>query len=207
MTAFFSRSVCLALGSCLLACTQPSESTRDVIPVVPWPLDPAQAIEDPTPPVRSGPPRGFMLFWNDTPYIDGDFVLVIHPTQIFLRSMHNNPNPNHVYWLAALSEEQYENLSSFLRSYEGTMLSKTLLQYPGYQLYDLADPKTCQMRPDRELTDRDELAWQQECRDSVNENLHRLLRELNRAIAKASSRLPESASASFDRERVRINGY
>ena len=47
-----------------------------------------------------------MITWNDTPGIDGHFMLVVHAKQLFLRSGHNNPNPNYVYWVEQLSERQ-----------------------------------------------------------------------------------------------------
>ena len=38
------------------------------------------------------------ISWSSA-YIDGIFSFVITPRQMYLRSHHNNPNPNYLYWL------------------------------------------------------------------------------------------------------------
>jgi hypothetical protein len=48
--------------------------------------------------------------------IDGGYSLEINPKQIYLRSNHDNPNPNHLYWLDSISNEQYQIIKSYLNS-------------------------------------------------------------------------------------------
>ena len=80
-------------------------------------------------------PKRYMIAWNDTPGIDGDFMLVVHPTQLFLRSGHNNPNPNYVYWVEQLSEDQYTKLVRFLEAYKGQLFRRDRWsRWPGYSV-------------------------------------------------------------------------
>jgi hypothetical protein len=53
------------------------------------------------------------VYWQSQ-MIDGEYELVITPKQIYLRSNHENPNPNYLYWLADLKKEQYEIIKSRL---------------------------------------------------------------------------------------------
>ena len=43
----------------------------------------------------------------DAPEIDGDYQLVITPEQIYVRSSHDNPNPNKIYFAININPGQY----------------------------------------------------------------------------------------------------
>jgi hypothetical protein len=47
-------------------------------------------------------------------YIDGRYDLVITPKQIYLRSEHENPNPNFLYWITNINREQFELIKNYL---------------------------------------------------------------------------------------------
>jgi hypothetical protein len=47
-------------------------------------------------------------------YVDGRYILVITPRQIYLRSSHDNPNPNYLYWLTTTSDKQFELIKQYL---------------------------------------------------------------------------------------------
>src|SRR5262245_32207049 len=55
-------------------------------------------VPEPCPREQSTTAAQFMIFWYDGPAIDGAFILAIRPSQIILQSMHDNPNPDFVYW-------------------------------------------------------------------------------------------------------------
>lgn len=57
-------------------------------------------------------------------FIDGHYTLVITPRQIYLRSGHDNPNPNFLYWLASISENQYLSIKDYLNESESTFIHK-----------------------------------------------------------------------------------
>jgi len=49
-------------------------------------------------------------------YIDGRYVLVITPRQIYFKSGHDNPNPNHLYWLTRITVTQFVLIRNFLEA-------------------------------------------------------------------------------------------
>lgn len=127
-------------------------------------------------------PKRYMITWNDTPGIDGDFMLVVHPKQLFLRSGHNNPNPNYVYWVEQLSQSQYTKLVKFLDAYKGQLLRRNRWdRWPGYTLFTLKNPHISPQPPDP-MTPDSEGFWKSRSHAAVNSNLRRILRELNRGL-------------------------
>ena len=59
-------------------------------------------------------------------------MLVVHPKQLFLRSGHNNPNPNCLR-VEQLSERQSAGLVKFLDAYKGQVFRRNGWdQWPGY---------------------------------------------------------------------------
>jgi hypothetical protein len=55
------------------------------------------------------------ISWSSI-YIDGRYNLVITPRQMYLKSGHDNPNPNHLYWLTAISDTQFYLIKNFLET-------------------------------------------------------------------------------------------
>lgn len=153
------------------------------VPLVPPILKAGVTIPDPCPHTASMEPKRYMIAWNDTPGIDGDFMLVVHPTQLFLRSGHNNPNPNYVYWVEQLSEDQYTKLVRFLEAYKGQLFRRDRWsRWPGYTLFRLKNSQISPQRPDR-MTPDGEASWKSRSDAAVNSNLRRILRELNRGLS------------------------
>ena len=57
-------------------------------------------------------------------YIDGHYTLVITPKQIYLKSGHDNPNPNFLYWLTDISQNQFLSIKDYLNESESTFIHK-----------------------------------------------------------------------------------
>lgn len=49
-------------------------------------------------------------------YIDGRYHLVITPKQIYLRSGHDNPNPNYLYWMTNINGNQFCLIKAYFNS-------------------------------------------------------------------------------------------
>ena len=68
-------------------------------------------------------------------YVDGRYILVITPRQIYLRSSHDNPNPNYLYWLTSISDKQFELIKNYLEIQKNNLIhnytseSSTCLSY------------------------------------------------------------------------------
>ena len=152
------------------------------VPLVPSVLKSGVTIPEPCPPTASTEPKRYMIAWSDGPAIDGDFVLVVHPRQLFLRSTHNNPNPNYLYWVEPLSEGQYTQLVTFLDAYREAAFRRELERWPGYTLFRLRTPRSSPQRAEK-MTRENQAAWERRSAAAVNANLRRILRELNRGLA------------------------
>jgi hypothetical protein len=156
---------------------------RGSVPLVPAILKAGVTIPEPCPHTASMEPKRYMISWNDTPGIDGDFMLVVHPKQLFLRSGHNNPNPNYVYWVQQLSDAQYPELVKFLDAYKGQQFRRDRWsRWSGYTLFMLRNPRISPQPPDR-MTPEGEASWRSRSEAAVNANLRRILRELNRGLS------------------------
>ena len=108
-------------------------------------------------------------------------MLVVHPKQLFLRSGHNNPNPNYVYWVEQLSEDLYVKLVKFLDAYKGQVFRRDRWVIAGYTLFVLRSPQISPQPRDR-MTPAGESSWRLRSNAAVNSNLRRILRELNRGL-------------------------
>jgi hypothetical protein len=159
----------------------PDEQPCSVL-LVPSILQSGVVIPEPCPPTASMEPKRYMIAWNDTPATDGEFALVVHPKQLFLRSRHNNPNPNYVYWVEQLSEGQYTQLVKFLDAYrEGVFRRES--GWPGYTEFGLRTPHISPERAEG-MTGERGAAWERKSAAAVNSNLRRILRELNRGLSR-----------------------
>jgi hypothetical protein len=62
------------------------------------------------------------ISWSSN-YIDGRYILTITPKQIYLKSSHNNPNPNYLYWLTSITDQHYELIKSHLELQGSNIIS------------------------------------------------------------------------------------
>jgi hypothetical protein len=66
------------------------------------------------PPAGEKPPlQPILLSWTSG-FIDGHFTLTVTPEQVYLMSGHDNPNPNHLYWLKPFSKAGFDALQAWL---------------------------------------------------------------------------------------------
>jgi hypothetical protein len=129
-----------------------------------------------------------VIWWNDTAGIDGDFNLVVHPTQVFLVSSHNNPNPNFVYWVCGIDKDQYTALVARLE--QGApkgLAAETQLQMPGYTLFRLRAPVESPWMKANNPTPEQWRAWELRSDSAVNKNLSRIVATLNRELGEANA--------------------
>lgn len=77
---------------------------------------------------------GYEIRWPSL-YVDGSLILTITKRQIYLRSGHNNPNPNYLYWFVNISEEQYRIIESKINA-DKNLFEQNPSEYTLYkQLY------------------------------------------------------------------------
>jgi hypothetical protein len=66
---------------------------------------------------------GIEIHWNSN-FIDGRYYLILNEKQIYLKSGHENPNPNFLYWLDSLTVNQFEIISKYLLSQDNIGIKK-----------------------------------------------------------------------------------
>lgn len=79
---------------------------------------------------------GYEIWWPSF-YNDGSLVLTITKRQIYLRSGHNNPNPNHLYWFVNITDKQYKIVDAKIKA-DKNLFTPEPSEYSFYrQLYYL----------------------------------------------------------------------
>jgi hypothetical protein len=171
-----------------------SDDSIATLPILPEHMFARKGVLDPCPHIESSMPKRYMIFWNDFPAIDGGFVLVIHPKQVFLRSTHDNPNYDKIYWLSALSVLQYDALIVFLDQYNGKVFSdKEVWNWGGYKVLQLANANQSPY-----ATGDDWDAWYSKVNRVIKENMSRILSELNHGLPVSVKNLNLTYSISIE---------
>jgi hypothetical protein len=125
------------------------------------------------------------IYWQDTPATDGAFTVVVHPMQIILRSGHNNPNPNYIYWFADLKPGQYKAICAALDNYKsGAFSDKDVWTSHGYKGLRLTRSKTSPWYQDEEPKE-----WEWKCANVLRDNTNAVLAELNRILPRGVEKL------------------
>ncbi|MCB9261832.1 MAG: hypothetical protein H6607_05600 [Flavobacteriales bacterium] len=63
--------------------------------------------------VKNKRPIGYSLGWP-APNIDGGMAVIINPKQMYLKSGHDNPNPNYLYWLCDIDSTAFGSIEKTL---------------------------------------------------------------------------------------------
>jgi hypothetical protein len=124
---------------------------------------------------------GFEISWP-SPIIDGGFRLVINPRQIFLRSGHDNPNPNYLYWFVNIDTAQYNLIKSHLIS----LFNKKFEYYHNnHSLFYLLTPlKYLKESPiPDEVSDKEYKKLEKDAHSKLYKNLIQFLKILNIPLA------------------------
>jgi predicted house-cleaning noncanonical NTP pyrophosphatase (MazG superfamily) len=111
---------------------------------------------------------GIQITWP-SPNIDGRYVLTITPRQIYLKSSHDNPNSNYLYWLTPIHKDQYSHIKEHLATQNNT-LEYSANQYTPYHVYLYAKYK-------------EEELIKEEWTDKRYENLVALLEMINKSLS------------------------
>ncbi len=80
---------------------------------------------------------GFKVLWYS--YTDeGRFSLVVNPRQMYLRTGHDNPHPNYLFWLNSITPEIYSKLSELSKdtNFINEAYTSETSKYKSYWLKD-----------------------------------------------------------------------
>ena len=67
-----------------------------------------------------GKSKKLEVYWNSS-CTDGSYYMVITPEQIYLRSGHENPNPNRFYWVLPIDRSIYASIERTLKKNKGNL--------------------------------------------------------------------------------------
>ncbi|MBB6612453.1 hypothetical protein H7F15_15520 [Pontibacter sp. Tf4] len=80
----------------------------------------------------------FEIYWHPG-CTDGSFTITVTPKQIFFTEEHDNPNPNHLYWVQDITSLQYAVIAEFLKKDSLKGFKNLTNKYSkGYVFYDEA---------------------------------------------------------------------
>ena len=65
--------------------------------------------------LKNKPSKDIEIFWNSN-YTDGRYIVVITQNQLYVKSSHENPNPNYLYWVSGIDKNQYQTIRNFINS-------------------------------------------------------------------------------------------
>ncbi len=105
-------------------------------------------------------------------YIDGFYMLVITPRQIYLRSGHNNPNQSFLYWLSDFSEKQFSLIKDFLEEDSQKSIIKSKSRNVKYLSYDFK----------KAIIEADISKKNPTTKNERYENLKRIIKLINKSI-------------------------
>lgn len=151
--------------------------------VIPFDLDTSEVTEK----------TGISISWSSKA-IDGGYSLEINPKQIYLRSNHDNPNPNHLYWLDSLSKEQYHIIKNYLNSKVKNKFNKYTNKFSYSQSYRFKN-----FIPEVYLRND----WE----DRSYDNLCKLLNLLNKALEETKLEIRIPSRKDFDKIKPILISY
>lgn len=70
--------------------------------------------------------KAIEISWTSS-NIDGSYDLVITPKQIYLRSSHENPNPNYLYWMSDINRQQFDLIKEYLNAQNTIILEDCII--------------------------------------------------------------------------------
>ncbi|WP_348799015.1 hypothetical protein [Flavobacterium adhaerens] len=144
---------------------------------------------------------GYEIRWP-SPSIDGSLVLTITKHQVYLRSSHDNPNPNYLYWFTNISDVCYTTIDKIIKSdtrmFEKTNANSYLFTHLYYKKF----------KPEKKIskkwTDLNKEQYLQDCLQKRYENLVNLVTFINKELPKNQT-IPLFSKEDFENETpVRI---
>jgi hypothetical protein len=128
------------------------------------------------------PMRGFRISWPGT-FISGRNLMVINPRQIFLKTEHDNPYPDYLYWIIDIDTMQYRLISRNLFSHLNDKFDDHSNIYLDFYLLTYKDPAGELSLPDH-WTDKEIRKHNMDYRNKLYMNLCRLLRMFNASLTR-----------------------
>lgn len=115
------------------------------------------------------------ISWHSN-YIDGEYALNITPEQIYLRSYHENPNPDCLYWLKPISKDQFTTIRNYLKRKKDKQFRNITTDYSHKQSFLYKDYIK-------------ETFSNNNCADNRYVNFRRLLEKINTILGQTNTKI------------------
>jgi hypothetical protein len=122
-------------------------------------------------------------------YIDGTYCFVITPRQMYLRSHHNNPNPNYLYWLKKSDSLNYKLIKKHFDS--SKQFESVNIRSRTGQIYSFTNHL-------------DEYYVNDNWENKMYENLNYLILEINEAIEQTERKIELPSEKQLWQTSVRL---
>jgi hypothetical protein len=124
--------------------------------------------------------RGYKIFWK-SPLISGRNVIYVNPKQIYLRTEHDNPYPNHLYWIIDICNEQYISIEKVINEQNGNLLADKTAINSNYKTLEYNYSVEEQPIP-YEWTYKEIISHKKDYKKKLYINFADILRSWNKAI-------------------------
>lgn len=139
----------------------------------------------------------YEIFWP-APYTDGSMRLMVNPRQIYLRSGHDNPNPDYLYWFSELDSIQYRAVQKFIAGREKDGWFKVYDNTPDGPTYHFYKRSIPELEITEEWTDELIEKHSKDHQKKMYLNLRRLLQEINRFLPNPQNRISVPTEEEFN---------
>lgn len=151
-------------------------------------------------PIKTTEKYGYEIRWPSL-YLDGSLILVITKRQIYLRSGHENPNPNLLYWFTNITPQQYRIIRSKINADKTLFKSRPSL-HPLYRQLYFTSFKWERTMPKMWTKESEELQYQ-DWLEKKYKNTHALISFFNDGVT-VDNLIPFVSKEAFEKEPVRI---
>jgi hypothetical protein len=129
---------------------------------------------------KTGNKRGYKVIWP-SPLIYGTNVLFINPKQIYLRTEHENPYPNYLYWIININPDQYKLIAKNLESRLAIDMTDKTTAYSYYRTFLYNDIIEEEPMP-YDWTYKEILAHKKDYKKKLYLNFINILKSLNKIL-------------------------
>ena len=144
------------------------------------------------------------IFWN-AGCIDGAYYLVLTPEQIYLRSGHNNPSPNLIFWQVNIDTFQYLQIKNGLNLKTPKGFIKSIIQnsYDSQYFYDSSYIE--ESAPENWNDSTGNVYWDY-CSSKLGEQLNNCFKLINSFIIEEKSKITPILSRKNNNQKWKYIG-
>jgi hypothetical protein len=146
-------------------------------------------------PDTTKPKPGIKITWG-SPFIRGKNVLIINPRQIFLKTEHENPYYDYLFWIINIDTSQYYAIRDFLKSNHIPRLTNQKSPYSRYSIYSYEN-NAVELTPPDDWTDQVIAKHSKDYKYILFKNFCSILNILNKPLSRKKEKIIIPSSTDF----------